>query len=89
MGSVFLCFNKNFLYLLLFPYVGLQGLVWRFGAECGGLFDVEVRGMACARSEFWEVASRVPWGWRDSYGKWEILVRWVTKVFLKCTKNLG
>ena len=22
-----------------------------------------------ARSEFWGVASRVPWGWRDSYGK--------------------
>ena len=22
-----------------------------------------------ARSEFWGVASRVPWGWHDSYGK--------------------
>ena len=22
---------------------------------------------------FGGVASRVPWGWRDSYGKWEIL----------------
>ena len=42
-----------------------------------------------ARSEFWGVASRVPWGWRDSYGKTEILAGWVTKICLKCTKKLG
>ena len=35
------------------------------------------------------VASRVPWGWRDSYGKMEILAGWVTKICLKCTKKLG
>ena len=48
-----------------------------------------------ARSEFFflggggGVASRVPWGWRDSYGKTEILAGWVTKICLKCTKKLG
>ena len=38
---------------------------------------------------FGGVASRVPWGWRDSYGKTEILAGWVTKICLKCTKKLG
>ena len=28
-------------------------------------------------------------GWRDSYGKTEILAGWVTKICLKCTKKLG
>ena len=37
MGGVSFSFNKNFLYLLLVPLVGLQGLVWGFGAGCGGL----------------------------------------------------
>ena len=35
------------------------------------------------------VASRVPWGWRDSYGKTEILAGWVTKICLKCKKKAG
>ena len=35
------------------------------------------------------VASRVPSGWRDSYGKTEILAGCVTKICLKCTKKLG
>ena len=44
-----------------------------------------------ARSEFFfgGVASGVPWGWRDSYGKTEILAGWVTKICLKCTKKAG
>ena len=42
-----------------------------------------------ARSEFWGVASRVPWGWRDSFGKTGNLAGWVTKVCLKCTEKLG
>ena len=42
-----------------------------------------------ARSEFWGVASRVPWGWLDSDGKWEILAGWVTKVCLKLYKKAG
>ena len=46
-----------------------------------------------AHSEFFfgggGVASRVPWGWRDNYGKAEILAGWVTKICLKCTKKLG
>ena len=45
--------------------------------------------VAGARSEFWGVASCVPWGWHDSYGKTEILGGWVTKICLKCTKKLG
>ena len=35
------------------------------------------------------VASPVPWGWRDCYGKTEILAGWVTKICLKGTKKLG
>ena len=31
-------FNKNFLYLLWVPLVGLRGLVWGFGVGCDGLF---------------------------------------------------
>ena len=44
-----------------------------------------------ARSEFFfgGVASRVPWGWRDSFGKTGNLAAWVTKVCLKCTEKLG
>ena len=39
-------FNRNFLYLLLVPLVGLQ-------AWCGGLFCGEVRGVACRMHPFW------------------------------------
>ena len=35
------------------------------------------------------VASLVPWGWRDSYGKTEILAGWVTKICLKMYKKAG
>ena len=35
------------------------------------------------------VASRVPWGWRDSFGKMGNLAGWVMKVCLKCTEKLG
>ena len=43
-----------------------------------------------ARSEFWGVASRVPWGWRDSYGKTGNFSRVGDKSMLKkCTKKLG
>ena len=42
-----------------------------------------------ACSEFWGMASRVPWGWRNSYGKTEILAGWVTKICLNCKKKLG
>ena len=38
---------------------------------------------------FGGVASRVPWGWRDSFGKTGNLAGWVTKVCLKCTEKLG
>ena len=45
-GSVFLFFfNKNFLYLLRVPLVGLWGLVWGFGVGCGGLISGEVVGV--------------------------------------------
>ena len=40
-------FNKNFLYLLRVPLVGLWGLVWGFGVGCGGLIGGEVVGVAC------------------------------------------
>ena len=36
-GQFFFFFNKNFLYLLRVPLVGLWGLVWGFGVGCGGL----------------------------------------------------
>ena len=48
--------------------------------------------MQGARSEFFffgGVASRVPWGGVTVMEKREILVGWVTKVCLKCTKMLG
>ena len=32
------------------------------------MVDIMQTGIG-ARSEFWGVASRVPWGWCDSYGK--------------------
>ena len=51
--SVFLIFNKNFLYLLLVPLVGLGGLVWGFGAGRGGLSGGEVGGIACWAHSFW------------------------------------
>ena len=35
------------------------------------------------------LASRVPWGWRDSFGKTGNLAACVTKVRLKCTEKLG
>ena len=37
---------------------------------------------------FGGVASRVPWGWCDSYRKTEILAGWVTKMF-KMYKKAG
>ena len=40
-------------------------------------------------SEFGGVASRVPWEWRDSYGKTEILAGWVTKNMFKMYKKAG
>ena len=51
MGSVF--FNKNFLYLLWAPLVGLWVLVWGFGVGCGGLFGGKVVGVACQMHPFW------------------------------------
>ena len=61
-------------------------------ADCTD-FNFSVLGGPSACSEFsfggGGVASRVPWGWRDSYGKTEILAGWVTKICLKCTKKLG
>ena len=46
-------FNKNLLYLLWVP-LDLRGLVWLFfGAGCGGLFGVEVEGVACQMHLFW------------------------------------
>ena len=38
---------------------------------------------------FGGVASRVPWGLCDSFGKTGNLAAWVTKVCLKCTEKLG
>ena len=37
MDGVSFFLNKNFLYLLWVPLVGLRGLVWGFGVGCGGL----------------------------------------------------
>ena len=45
--------NKNLLYLLWVPLVGLQGLVWGFSVGCGGLFGGEVEGLACQMHPFW------------------------------------
>ena len=44
-----------------------------------------------ARSEFFfgGVASRVPWGWRDSYGKMGNFVRVGDKSMLKMCKKAG
>ena len=42
-----------------------------------------------ARSEFWGVASRVPWGWCDSYGKTGNFVRVGDKSMLKMYKKAG
>ena len=54
------------------------------------MLEIHFQPVSGARSEFWGgVASRVPWGWSDSYGKTEILAGWVTKICLKCTKKLG
>ena len=57
MGSVFLFFfNKNFLYLLWVPLVGLRGLLWGFGVGCGG----EVVGVA---SQMHSGQSAMPGAW--------------------------
>ena len=43
-----------------------------------------------ARSEFWgRVASRVTWGWRDSYGKTRNFGRVGDKSMLKMYKKAG
>ena len=42
-----------------------------------------------ARSEFWEVASRVPWEWRDSYGKTGNFGRVGDKSMFKMYKKAG
>ena len=61
-------FNKNFLYLLWVPLVGLWGLVWGFGVECGGLIGGEVVGVACQMHPFrvwiaWSVLGVDAFGW--------------------------
>ena len=43
----------------------------------------------CARSEFGGVASHVPWGWRDSYGKMGNFGRVGDKSMLKMYKKAG
>ena len=53
MESVFLFFNKNFLYLLWVPLEGLRGVVWGFGVGCGGLFGGEAEGVTCQIHPFW------------------------------------
>ena len=45
--------------------------------------------LSCACSEFWGVASHVPWGWRDSYGKTGNFGRVGDKSMLKMYKKLG
>ena len=42
-----------------------------------------------ARSEFWGVASRVPWKWRDSYGKKGNFGRVGDKSMFKMFKKAG
>ena len=42
-----------------------------------------------ARSEFWGLASRVPWGWRDSCGKTGNFGRVGDKSMLKMYKKAG
>ena len=42
-----------------------------------------------ARSEFWGVASRVPWGWLDSYGKTGNFGRVGDKSMFKMYKKAG
>ena len=41
------------------------------------------------RSEFWEVASRVPWGWLDSYGETGNFGRVDDKSMIKMYKKAG
>ena len=38
-------------------------------ADFSLFFRAKLCEVPCARSEFWGVASPVPWGWRDSYRK--------------------
>ena len=52
--------------------MGLRGLVWGFGVECGGLFGGEVEGMACQMHPFsvwitWSVLGADAFGWFLSF----------------------
>ena len=51
--------------------------------------DFEPQNPQVHIQNFGGVASRVPWGWHDSFGKMGNLAGWVTKVCLKCTESWG
>ena len=68
----------------------------QFNVECtfqgGGALDTSlaINGLLLgARSKFWGVESRVPWRWRDSYGKMGNFGRVGDKSMFKMYKKAG
>ena len=62
-------FNKNLLYLLWVPLVGLLGLVWGFGVWCDGLFGREAffRCICSGYGSSWSVLGADAFGWFLSF----------------------